>query len=120
MKKSRLRERRLDLFFPPYLNYRVSVIITNDKKKTHEKIVRKYNLSVKYDGYEAVHLWVETPKESVSYLIFGPRVQPGTIAHEAWHCVRRICDWTGMALDNENVGYHVGYITQEVFDFLRS
>lgn len=56
-------------------------------------------------------------EELRSVIIIQPDASAGTIAHEAWHCVRRMLLHMGAGLDNEVVAYHLGYLVNKMTDF---
>jgi hypothetical protein len=52
------------------------------------------------------------------YAVFRfSEMSPNTIAHEAWHVVRKMLISRGAELDNEVVAYHVGFIAGEITKF---
>lgn len=56
-------------------------------------------------------------EDLLSVIIIQPDANAGTVAHEAWHCVRRMLLHMGADLDNEVVAYHLGYLVNKITDF---
>lgn len=52
-------------------------------------------------------------------IIVKPRASVSEIAHEVWHSVRYMLKHIGADFENENVAYHMGYLTQQVYDFVQ-
>lgn len=104
--------------FPVFMNYRIVVIVTNDKDRTYKKIIKGTNLPPESD-FDALHVWVGS--RATSYLIFQPDANPGTISHECWHAVRYVLvDFMGAKVDNEIVAYHLGYLVNRVYPFVNN
>jgi hypothetical protein len=53
-----------------------------------------------------------------SYLFVMPGSSVNAVAHESWHCVRRMLLYAGADLDSETVAYHLGYLAQKVYAFV--
>lgn len=115
----KFKEFKKTIKFPVFLDYRIVIIVSNDKKKSREKIMNQFKLIDDVnDDFAALHIWIDSNR--TSYLIFSADADVGDIAHEAWHCVRRfMCLWAGASFDNEIVAYHMGFITQEIYDFIK-
>ena len=115
----KFKERKKSIKFPIFVNYTVNIIVTNDKQKSLKKIANKYKLVIDQDHFEA--LSINVSDYSTSFLLFGENPSVGTIAHEVWHTVRHmLVEWVGAGLDNEVVAYHLGYLTQQVYDVIYS
>jgi hypothetical protein len=112
----KFRERSKLIKFPVFANYRVRIVVSNDIQWSIKKIFRLYDIAHQANECEAMHIWIGGV--STSYLVFPNDCPVGTIAHECWHCVRKICDHFGSEFDDEMVAYHLGYLTQEAFDFI--
>lgn len=110
-------ERRKTITFPAFLDYRVVIILTTDKKKTYEKFMKMSDVLPNDYNFTALHIFIG--EEKTSYLIFTPKdSDPGTVAHECWHCLKQICSWLGAKVENELIAYHLGYLVNEVYSFI--
>jgi hypothetical protein len=118
MRKLKFKERTKTIIFPVFGRYRVSIIISTDKNRTKNRLVKKLNGAFHETDFEALHIWIG--KENASYLLFQENAKVGTIVHECWHCIRKIMDWAGSDYDDEVVAYHLDYLTQEVYDFIHT
>jgi hypothetical protein len=95
-------------------NYRVHLIITQDivaSRKLRNNILGEF---VYETTPYAIHCAV--PDDALSYLFLPFDVGPGTIAHEAWHAVRRMLTFCCAELDNEVVAYHLGYLVSAIHE----
>jgi hypothetical protein len=57
--------------------------------------------------------------EGCGFIFIHPHASVSVIAHEAWHAIKDMLDYVEADLDHEFTAYHVGYLTQEIYDFLR-
>jgi hypothetical protein len=110
----KFKERRKTVVFRVFQNYNVSIIVSTDKSRSYRNLQKRITGLPKESDFEAIHVY----HDMNSYLIFSEKARIGTIAHECWHVTRRICDWIGAELDNELIAYHIGYLTQTVYDFI--
>ncbi len=108
--KKQCSERCVEIRFHAF-DYNVRVIFSTDVVRS--RIARDKILG-KYDGVRcsAMHCW--NPSQAISYLFLPHKVPPATVAHEAWHAVRRMLRFCGAELDNEVVAYHLGYLVGEI------
>lgn len=106
MKKLKAKESCSELSFDAFA-YEVHVVFTADVPGSR---VKRDNIFGKYDGSPALGLHSYSPEEPFSYLFLRPDAHPSTIAHESWHCVRRMLHYCGAELENEVVAYHLGYL----------
>jgi hypothetical protein len=102
--KDRLEFKALDLA--------VNLVLTTDVEKSTLKI------DPKYDGGATGALWIFNPTTQDAHIILPFRPDMGMIAHECWHCVRRLLRYIGAELDNEVVAYHLGYAVNVVYEFV--
>ena len=104
------------LEFPVFCGYEVHVEFTSDIAQSLLKYppTRKIEMDDQ-TSWLAVHN-MDAPQS----FIFLPYDAPaGSIAHEAWHVVRRMMEHAGVELDNETVAYHLGYLVNQIFKFAR-
>lgn len=112
MKK--IMHRKLKLTIPTF-NWDFEIVLT--------KNIIPYAKSVGYEENKddgtttALHMYYSDEMKSI--IILNPNPKAGTVAHECWHAVRRMLLHTGCELDNEVVAYHLGYLVQQVHDFVK-
>jgi hypothetical protein len=116
--KHKIKERKLTLFFPPFNNYEVCVITSNQKERSAEKIFDRHQIEHDTDGFGAIHIWCNRENRPISYMVFPEDASVGTITHECWHCIKKMFSWIGSDYEDEIVAYHLDYLVQEVFDFI--
>ena len=103
----------------PVFGYRIGVVFS-----THVPLTMKEYFS-NFEGTEEDTEACHCPfkNEGKALLFFPFTVAPGTIAHEAYHAVRRMLSYEGIGLyeaedddnlDNETVAYHLGYLVKEI------
>lgn len=103
----------------PILNYRVVVILTDDISASRES--RKTELGPvgepisKY--VDGMHSYDDYSPDS--YIFISPEGRLGTIAHECYHVVDRMFRWIGAKHENELTAYHLGYLTDEIIEFIK-
>lgn len=103
--------------FPVFSGYNVHVELTSDIKKSFKKYKYTRNLDVDLEDTHAIVIHVEGTGLSMMFLPHNASV--GTIAHESWHAVRRMMEHVGAEQDNEVMGYHLGYLSQKIYNFIR-
>ena len=107
-------ERSMHVKFPVFCDYDVEVVIADDAKKARTRRNKTYGVYGK--NFSALH----------SYTGFGnscivlPRKDTTlvTVAHECYHAVEAIMFWAGVE-DSECFAYHIGYLTDKVYKFVR-
>ena len=71
----------------------------------------------RFDGrfdYDGAGLYSFNQDKGVGTIFLVYNTDAGTIAHECWHCVKRMFEYVGAHLDNELVAYTLGYLVNEV------
>lgn len=113
-----MKEKITTVRFPVFANYTVNIVITDDVVKSRKS--RDAKLGEPYDGVtaQAIHSWPLDGQGS-SWLFFTQNVGAGTVAHECFHCVRRIMRWLGADIENEVVAYHLGYLVDKTWKSLK-
>lgn len=109
-------EHKAKIRFPVFANYIVYVVVTEDIKASSDKVYKIEPV----DDEKATAAMHAAPADGTpeAYLFFHPeRLHYGTIAHESWHCVRRLLMLMGAELENEVVAYHLGYLVTELHKF---
>lgn len=112
MAKKKLTEKSKLLRFPMFNGYSVEIVVTNDAALSAKK-----RGCVRADDYVAVHLYHEDLKHSS--IIVPSRSSAATIAHECWHCARRILMSIDADLENEIVAYLITHLVSEVYRLKR-
>ena len=110
-----MRSKITTVEFPIFCDYIVHIEITSDMKKSLQKY--KQTKSIETDdatGGLAVHT-----DGSFSYIFLPYNTSVGDIAHEAWHVVKHMMDYVGVELDSETCAYHLGFLTNKIFRFVR-
>ena len=100
--------------FPVFSGYIVHVEITSDVSKSVLRYPQTKNIEDPTNAM-AVHC----KDENFSFIFLKYNMDVGSIAHESWHVVRRMMNRMDVDLDNETVAYHLGYLTNEIFRFMR-
>lgn len=103
--------------FPVFCGYIVHVEVTSDFKKSFSKY--KSTREVNLDANDTRAMAVHVNDISMSYVFLPPNASVGEIAHESWHVIRRMMEYMGVDDSNEAVAYHLGYLTQKIFNFVR-
>lgn len=98
--------------------YRVHIVFTNDLQASRNKINTLIGGKCDVDGAAAIH----ASNGNVSHIFFKWDATPEQIAHESWHCIRRLMEYIGATLENEIVAYHIGHLVGAIHNlrkFLR-
>ena len=105
--------------FPVLCDYIVHVEVTTDMKATFKKYkTPREDWKEEYDNGNA--FTSRAKSNPVTFIFVRPNVSTGTIAHECWHAVVNIFEYVGANIDNELMAYHLGYLTNEVFQLVRN
>jgi hypothetical protein len=100
--------------FPVLSKYTVMVNVSKDIKKSILEFPGSDGECK--DGVEAMTFAQDEP---LSIIFLTPSVSVGTIAHEAWHAVEAMMKFTGAEIESEMVAYHLGYLVDKIFKFVR-
>ena len=103
--------------FPVFCHYAVHVEVTTDIIKSMEKYPATKSFTK--EPIDAEALSIHVLNEPVSFIFLSYNASVGVIAHESWHVVRKIMQHTGIAIDSETVAYHLGYLVDAIFQFIR-
>lgn len=108
--------------FPVFSNYIVHVEVTKDIKKAMQKYPSTQPVcncdGSKMEGDNDA-VTVHVSNENFSFIFLHPNCSVGTIAHECWHAVKGMMEYMGVELDSETVAYHLGYLVDKVFKFMK-
>lgn len=107
------------VIFDVWSKYVIHVVFTNDLAASYRARYPMKALDRDMNDTHAFHAVSRRPGGH-AHLFFKIGDTPaGVVAHECWHAVREIFDYSGVErLDNEMVAYHLGWLVQEVSNFL--
>lgn len=112
-----MKNRITTIEFPVFSSYIVHVEIMSDLKKTLLKYPHTKNIPDEdSDNCDAMTVHDEG---HLSFLFLKYNSSVGAVAHECWHVVRRMMTIMGVEIDSETTAYHLGYLVNQVFRFLR-
>jgi hypothetical protein len=103
--------------FPVFSDIIVHVELTNDFDKTLSKYPCIEHMTGNNEDCEAMTVYGHSG--CVIFMFLKPNVSVGTIAHESWHAIRAMFESIGVEIENETVAYHLGYLVNKVFRFVR-
>ena len=112
-----MKSKKFEITFPIFADYTVHMTVTSDVVAARKKM--DSTIGFKYEGSSEVALH-DYNDAGDSWLFFSPNPKAGTVAHESWHCVRRMLKWAGAGLDDEVVAYHLEFLVDEVTKHLLS
>jgi hypothetical protein len=114
-----VRSRVKVIDFPVFGNYLVHVEVTSDPARSMAKypVTRAALEQIGGDFGAGLTIHDEDGCMSFIFLPYNPSV--GTIAHEMWHAVKHMMETRGVELDSETTAYHLGYLVDHVFKFVR-
>lgn len=110
--KSLLKERVRKVYFPVF-TYTAHIIVTSDV------VGSRRNRSSILGPFEGTATAIHSYAGRESFIFITKDATPGTVAHEAWHCVYAIMKWAGALIDNETVAYHLDHLVDEIHSFLK-
>ncbi len=108
-------ERSMYVRFPVFSDYDIEVVVAKDTRVARSKRNSRFG---EFDGsFRALHSF---NKKGSALLVFPQGVNVGCISHECFHAVVAMLDWIDNDTNNECAAYHIGYLTQQVYDFVRT
>jgi hypothetical protein len=114
-----MRSRITLIEFPVLSDYIVHVEITSDLEKSMRRYPPCQEAIDELKGDYACDALTVHTDETFSFIFFPHNASVGTIAHEAWHVVNRMMSLLSIETDNEVVAYHLGYLVDKIFRFMR-
>jgi hypothetical protein len=114
-----MRSRVTHVEFPVFSGYIVHVEITSDPTKSLLKYPSTRDLVEEFDDDFGEAFTVHDTDGGISMIFFQHNASVGTIAHEAWHAIKQMMKICDVDLENEVVAYHLGYLVNEIFKFMR-
>lgn len=113
-----MRERQKTIKFPVWSDYTVRIIITRDFA-TSAKMHCDSDVEISCKAL-TIHIGDDNDSETKqSFIFLMPDCDVDSLVHECWHVVYRMMDYFGASLEDEVVAYHLGYLTQQVYDFVK-
>lgn len=100
---------------PVWSNYQVHVVFSEDVFSAFKfiEVRQRWRGNGPGDHCDAFHL--SYPGHSWLFYPYG--AAPGTITHEAWHCIHKLLTFHGAELSEETIAYHLGYIVDRIYKF---
>jgi hypothetical protein len=109
----KLREHIAFVYFDVWKFY-VRVVLTNDLALSIRKLDPE---AAKDPGPMTMH---SITRPNRCCIVLPVDTSDGTLAHEAWHAVRRMFRYAGAELENETVAYHLGHLVEKIHKMLRN
>lgn len=114
-----MRERKTTIEFPVWSDYTVHVIVTDDFTKSVKKHCGDDDVEPSYQAL-TIHCGDDGDRDSKeSFIFLAPDCVVDLIVHECWHVIYRMMKYFEVEFEDEVVAYHLGYLTQQVYDFAR-
>ncbi len=110
-----MKTRKTHFSFPVLNNYTVRVIVVDKISEAMSRYPRLKEFAEDYSDKEAR---VFSCDSHHCYIFLPTDASVRTIVHECWHVVKTMMKYVDIALDQETVAYHMGYLTQKVYDFV--
>jgi hypothetical protein len=107
-----MSNRRVVVRFPIYYSCTVHVIQSRDVVATGRRLGADLS-----NARAAFVSYPDQPK--TGWIVLGPDVDEGTIAHEASHAIRALFACVGARTDNENFAYHLDYLVGRIHRFIK-
>jgi hypothetical protein len=102
--------------FPVFSDFIIHVETSNDFDKTLRKYPCIEHMQGNNENCDAMTCHGCGP---VIFIFLKPNASVGTIAHESWHAIRAMFKTLDIDLDSETVAYHLGYLVNQIFRFMR-
>lgn len=113
-----MRERRKTIKFPVWADYAVHIIITQNLV-TSAKFHCDEDADTSYDAL-TVHIGDDSDNEIIeSFIFLTPDCDINLVVHECWHVIFRMMAYFEAKFEDEVVAYHLGYLTQQVYNFVK-
>jgi hypothetical protein len=100
--------------FPVFSDFEVRVIFARDVAATARRLGEREDMS----STEAAIIYF-LARPTVCWLVLPRAPGEGVVAHEAAHVIRRIFDVMGVKDDDEAFAYHLCYLVERIYKFLR-
>jgi hypothetical protein len=106
-----MNNRSTSIRFHIFSGYEVRVILAANLERTGRR------LGADCRGCAAAFL-TRPDKAGFGWMIFGPKPDAATIAHESSHAVRALFRYAGAKADDEAFAYHLDYLVGRIHKFI--
>lgn len=117
MSRPRAASRYITIEFPVFSDFIIHFEVARDFKKAIKKYPSIEDMSTEEDN-EADALTIYDGGQ-VCFIFVRPNVSTGTLAHESFHAVEHLLKRHGVKVEDETAAYHLGYVVDNAFRFLR-
>jgi hypothetical protein len=114
-KLSKKKDKFTHIEFPVF-HYCIHVEFTSDLKKALQKYPQTKDIDL--DEITDYALTVHDEHDGASFIFLPWDCSIGVIVHESWHAIRRMMSYINSDFDNEVIAYHLGYLVDEIIDFV--
>lgn len=100
----------------PITNFKAHVVLTNSMEMSYEtrrKLVGGQLNDEDLSDARAMVLYDENNHKE-AFILLPWEYSPGTVAHEAFHCVERIFEVIGAKPESEMMAHHLEYIVDKI------
>ena len=104
------------IHFPMLGEWSINVEVVRHIEKAMQRYKNEFEIE-EYTEEDTDALTVHG--EGTCYVFLRPRASPGTIAHESWHALTGIFETLGIELDHESMAYHLGYVVDKIYKYVR-
>jgi hypothetical protein len=107
------KERTKTFVFPVFLNYEIQVVVAQNVREARQKRNEIYGEHV--GDFSALH---SHNRIGNALIVFEEKSKDLVcVVHECYHAIRAMMCWANVD-DEEASAYHLGYLTQQVYDFV--
>lgn len=111
-------ERIKKIYFPVF-GYTIIVVVTDDVIKSRSKRDSVIGSECELKNMNITALFSCNINREKSFVFLKEGASIDTITHECYHAVQGLMDWLNAGNEPETFAHHLGYLTQEVFDFIK-
>src|SRR5690242_10435591 len=108
-------EHKSSVYFPVYAGYEVMFVVTDDVQGSRRRMSHVFGADSDLGNAIALHSGCDDRPISAIFITLDSSV--GVVAHECFHAIYHMFKYMGMTLDNENVAYHLSYLTDAIIKF---
>lgn len=106
-------ERSTLVVFPVFNGYNIEIVVAKDVKKAWQR--RKKNFPECDSNFSAIHAANESGQACI--ILPDKENRLALIVHECFHATLALMIWAN-TVNEETTAYHLGYLTQQVYDFV--
>lgn len=112
-----MKSRYTTIEFPVFSDFIIHFEVARDFKKAIKKYPGIADMSTEDDN-DADALTIYDGGQ-ICFVFARPNASVGTLAHEAFHSVEHLLQRFGVKVEGEMAAYHLGYVVDKMFRFLR-